>query len=120
VAEAVRKRGGSTLELSKDPFDSVPISVATHLKPEARSLQCGLVVLSADDQEHGGFDIVFFSQFAEEDLSECGRGRRKELDVKQVICFGVCSGEQPESLVIDPNLCFVEGDLIRALACVGL
>jgi hypothetical protein len=44
VAEAVRKRRGSTLQLSKDSF--VPISVATDPKSESSSLQYSLAVMS--------------------------------------------------------------------------
>jgi hypothetical protein len=59
VAEAVRKRRGSSFELSIDPFDSVPISVARYLKSEVSSLQCSLEVLSAIDEKDGSFDIEF-------------------------------------------------------------
>jgi len=63
VTEAVRKRRGSTLQLPKNPFDSVPISVARHLKSESSSLKCSLGGLSAIDQKYGGFDIVLLLQF---------------------------------------------------------
>jgi hypothetical protein len=120
VAEAVRERRRSSLEFSKDPFDSIPISVAFMLKSEASSLESSLEVLSAIDEKHGGFDIVFLPQFAEEEFGESGRGRRKEADVKQVVCLGISGGVQPVLLVVDPNHCFVEGDLIRRLTSVGL
>jgi len=74
VTEAVRERRGSALQFSKDPFDSVAISVATHLKSESSSLQKSLEVLSAIDEKDGGFDIAFVPEFVEEDLGECGRG----------------------------------------------
>ena len=35
VAEAVRERRGTTLQLSEYPLDSIPISVARYLKSEA-------------------------------------------------------------------------------------
>jgi len=70
-------------------------------------------VLSAIDEKDSGFDIVFLSQFAEEDLGQGCRGRGKQPDVKQVVGLWVCSGVQPELLVVDPNHCFVECDLIR-------
>ena len=66
------------LQFSKDPFDSVVISVETHLKSESSSLQCSLEVLSAIDEKDGGFDIVFMSEFAEEALDECGCGGREQ------------------------------------------
>jgi hypothetical protein len=68
VAEAVRKRRRTALQLAKNPFDGVPISSATHLKSEASPVKRGLEVLSAVDQKHGRFDRVFLAQFSEEDL----------------------------------------------------
>jgi hypothetical protein len=59
VAEAVRKRRGSSFEFSKDPLDSIPISVATHLKSEASSVKRSLEVCCAVNEKDGGFDIVF-------------------------------------------------------------
>jgi len=82
-----------------------------HLKSESSSLQRGLEVLSAIDEKDSVFDIVSLSQFAEEALGECCRGRREELNVKQVVSFGVCSGVQPELLVINWNHCPVEWTL---------
>ena len=120
VAEAVRKRRRSTLELAKNPFDSVPISVATELKSEASSTKRGLEVLGAIDEKDGGFDVVFFSQFAEEDFGQSGRGRRKEADMKQFVRRWIASGVQLELLVVDSNHCFVEGDLIRLSPGFGL
>jgi hypothetical protein len=65
VAEAVRERRGSALQLSEDSLDSISISAATHLKSEASSLQCGLEVLGTVDEKDGGFDIVFFEVHGE-------------------------------------------------------
>jgi hypothetical protein len=99
VAEEVRKRRHSTLQLPKNSFDGVPISVATHLKSESRSLQRGLEVLSAINEKDSGFDIVIFSQFAEEDLSQRCRGRGKQPDVKQIVSLGACSVHKSKALV---------------------
>ena len=77
VAEAVRKRRGSALQFSKNPLDSVPISVATHLKSEPSSLKCCLEGLGAINEKDGGFDIVFLSKFVQENACESGRSRRK-------------------------------------------
>jgi hypothetical protein len=70
-------------------------------------------MLGAIDEKHGVFDIVFLAEFTEKDLGECGRSRRKEADVKQIIRLWIASGVQPELLIVDPNHRFVEGDLIR-------
>jgi hypothetical protein len=77
VAEAVRKRRGSSFQFSENPSDSVSISVATHLKSEPGSLKRSLEVLSAIHEKHGGFDIVFLMKFAQEDFCKRGRSCRK-------------------------------------------
>jgi hypothetical protein len=120
VTEAVRKRGDSAFEFSKDPFDSIPISVAAHLKWEAGSLECSLEMLGATDEKRGSFDIVFLAEFAEEHLGDCGRGRREQPHVEQLICLRTSGGVQPVLLVVDPNHGLVESGLIRSLARVGL
>ena len=40
--------------------------------------------------------------------------------VEQVVSVGVCGGVQPELLVVEPNHCFVECELIRRLTGFGL
>jgi len=77
VAEAVRKRRGSSLQFSKNSFDSVPISVATHLKSEPRSLKRSLEVLRAINKKNSGFDIVLLPKFAQENFRESSRSCRK-------------------------------------------
>ena len=59
--------------------------MATHLKSEASSLERGLEVLRTVDEKFGSFDIVFLSEFAQEDFGEGSRDCRKEADVKQVV-----------------------------------
>jgi len=58
------------LQFAKNPFDGIPISSATHLKSEASPVKSSLEVLSAVDEKFGGFDVVFFSKFAQENLRE--------------------------------------------------
>jgi hypothetical protein len=77
-------------------------------------------MLGAIDEKHGGFDIVFLAEFTEEHLGKRGRRRRKQSDVKQVICLRIRSGIQPVLLVVDPNHRLVERDVIRVLTPVGL
>jgi hypothetical protein len=113
VTEAVRKRRCSALQLSKNSFDSIPISVARYLKSESGSVKCSLEVLGAIDEKHGGFDIVFLPQFTKEYFGECRGSRRKQADVKQFVRGWISGGVQPELLIVDPNHCFVERDLIR-------
>jgi len=87
--------------------------VATHLKSEASSLKCSLGVLSAINQKYSSFDIMFLSKFAQENFREGGRSRRKQPGVKQFVRFCIGGGVQPKLLVVDPNHCLVERDLIR-------
>jgi hypothetical protein len=75
VAETVRRRRGSTLQFSKQAFDSVPISVATDVESESSSVKCSLEVFRAVNKKFGSFDIVFLAQFAQENFSEGGRCR---------------------------------------------
>ncbi|WP_444542729.1 hypothetical protein [Halomicrobium urmianum] len=102
VAEAIRERRRSALEFSKNPFDSIPISVARYLKPEACSLECSLEVLNAINEKFGCFDVVFLLEFAEKYFGESGGRRRKKPDVKQLVRSGIASGVQPELLIVDP------------------
>jgi len=77
-------------------------------------------MVGAIDEKHGVFNIVFLAEFLEEYLDECGRGRRKQPHVKQVICCRISGDVQPVLLVVDPNHGFVERDVIRGLTRVGL
>jgi len=70
VTDAIRERRGQPLQFSEDPFDSIPISVATYLKSESSSLQCGLEVLGAINEKDSRFDIVLVPQFVEENICE--------------------------------------------------
>jgi hypothetical protein len=49
--------------------------VSTQLKSEASPLECGLEVFCAIDQKDGGSDVVFVSEFTEENIGEGGRSR---------------------------------------------
>ena len=90
------------------------------LKSEACSGQRSLEVLSAVDQKHGGFDVVFLAEFTQENLCQGGRRRRKQPNVQQVVRLGVASSVQPILLVVDPNHSLVNRDVIRASTLCGL
>jgi len=89
------------LEFSKNLFDGVPISMSRSLKSETSSGQCSVEVLSAIDEKHDGFDIVFLAEFSQEDFGYCGCCRRKESEIEQLVCIRICCGVQPELLIID-------------------
>jgi hypothetical protein len=76
--------------------------------------------LSAIDQKHGGFDIVFVTKFSEKDLGECGRCRRKQPQMKQFVCLGIGGSVQPELLIVDSNHSFVNRNVIRISAVCRL
>ncbi|SDX83090.1 hypothetical protein SAMN05216564_1201 [Halopenitus persicus] len=48
-----------------------------YLKSEPSSGKRGLEVFRAVNKKHGGFDIVFLTQFAQENFCEGGCSRRK-------------------------------------------
>jgi hypothetical protein len=87
--------------------------VATYLKSEPSSGKRSLEVFRAVNKKHGGFDIVFLTQFAQENFCEGGCSRRKEPDVKQFVRLRIGGGVQPVLLIVDPNHRFVERNLIR-------
>jgi len=101
VTEAVRKRRGSTLRFSKNPFDSVPISVATHLKSEYSSLEYSLEMLSTSNEKNGSFNIVFLPKFAQENFCEGGRSRRKQPAVKQFVLLRI-GGIHKSTAIVQP------------------
>ncbi len=67
----------AAFEFSKDTFDGIQISMAFCLKSEFSSGKRSLEVVSAIDEKHGSFKLVFFSEFSEKHLGYCGRYRRK-------------------------------------------
>jgi hypothetical protein len=66
VSERICKRRGSTFYFTKDTFDSIPISMATPLKSEPKTVQCSTEEGRTIDEEFGLFDGVFPLQFVVE------------------------------------------------------
>ena len=87
---------------------------------EAVSIEGGSEPFGVVDEKHGGFDIVFLPQFAEEYFGKTGRIRGKEPNVKELVRFGIDSGVQPVLLIVDSNQSFVECNVIRARTAFGL
>lgn len=87
---------------------------------EAVSVKGSLEPVGVVDEKHGGFNIVFLSQFAEEDFGKTSRIRRKEPNMEELICLGIDSSVQPVLLTVKSNHGFVERDVIRARSAVGL
>jgi len=76
MIRTIRNRRGSTLELVEYPLDSIPNSVATHLKSKASVVEYSLGILGIIDEKYSDLDIVFLAEFAEAHLDECACGRR--------------------------------------------
>ena len=55
---------------------------------EAVSVKGSLEPVDVVDEKHGGFDIVFLLQFAEEDFGQTGCIRRKEPKMEELIVSG--------------------------------
>ena len=70
MTECIRKRRRSSFYLSKDTFDGIPISVATHLKLESEPRQCSFEMAGPIDQDRclGGRHVLL--QFAEKQHSK--------------------------------------------------
>lgn len=47
----------------KSAFDAVAISVATNMKSEPESGECGLEVVGVVDEKHSVVDVVFLAEF---------------------------------------------------------
>ncbi len=63
-------------------------------------------MLRATDEKFGNSNIVYISQLVQKYFGECGRGRRKGANVKQIVRGWISSGLQPELMVVDPNYLF--------------
>ena len=55
---------------------------------EAVAIEGSFEPLGIVDEKHGGFDIVFLTQFTQEDFGETGRIRAKEPNMKNVFVSG--------------------------------
>jgi len=65
-------------------------------------------------------DIGLLPKFAQKDFGQRSRGRRKQPELKQVICLGIRGGIKLVLLVGDPIHCVVELDLSRRSVRFGL
>lgn len=54
-------------------FDTVLISVVTHLKSESESGRCTLEVVSVINEKHGVVEVVFLFEFAQNQQCSVGR-----------------------------------------------
>lgn len=77
VTKTISERGGSSFYPSKDTFDSVPISVTTHLKSEAESIERGFAVVRMIDEDCGTPDRTLLSELSQERHRSCRGTRRK-------------------------------------------
>jgi len=118
VAKRFCKRGGPSFYLSKDTFNSIPISIVSYLKSEAESLQRGGEMVCSVDEENRVLDLLFVAEFTEKQDGELRDPGLKQPDVKEIVGLWIDGGVRPVAFVVDPNHCFIHRDLIRkAIAC---
>ena len=99
VTETVCKRRGSACYLSKDTFDSSPISVAFSLKSQPCSVQCSVEVSCAVDEKDGVFDIVLLLKLSEKYLGKSGCRGSKQPKMEKFVRFWISSVHESRTLV---------------------
>ena len=99
--------------LTKDTFDAVPISVATHLKSEPKLVQRSLEMGGIIDENRRLIEVVVAGELTDERDGKLGRSRVKQPDVQRFVRVSVDSGVQPVTLVADLNHRLVDGHVIR-------
>jgi hypothetical protein len=85
VAETITKRGGTSFYFTKDTFNSIPISVATHLKSESGPRQRSFEMVSIIDQNRCLGDRHVLLQFAEKQHGKLRRSGRKKPNVYEFV-----------------------------------
>jgi hypothetical protein len=81
--------------LSEDTFDSIPISVATHLKSEPEPRQRSFEMVSIIDQNRCLGDRHVLLQFPQKQHGKLRRSGRKEPNVEEFVRLGIDGGVQP-------------------------
>jgi hypothetical protein len=95
VPKRILKRRGSSFYLTEDTFDGVPISVATHLKSEAKSARCCFQIVRTVNEKRRLVDGVLLPEFTQEQTGSFGCSRLKQPDVKQLVHGWIDGGVQP-------------------------
>ena len=99
--------------LSKDTFNCIPISVATHLKSEPEPRQCSFEMVSIIDQNRCLGDRHVLLQFLQKQHSKLRRFGRKEPKVEEFVGLGIDGRVKPAPLVIYLNHRLINCDVIR-------
>jgi hypothetical protein len=87
--------------------------VATHLKSEAKSVECNLQVMSIINENRRLGTRHVLCEFAEKVDGESRCSRRKEPYMEEFVRIWVDSGVQLPALVVKLNYGFIDGDVIR-------
>lgn len=76
-------------------FDTVPISVVTYLKSEAKSVECRRQKVSTVDEKRSLVDRVFFCKFMHKQQRSFGRAGLKQPYMEKLVRGRVNGGVQP-------------------------
>jgi len=113
ISKRIHKRRGSTLYLTKDTFNCIPISVTFCLKLEPKTVECLTEKRRTVNEKLGLFDGVFPLQFAEKQQRPLSCSCLKQPHEEKFVRFWVDGGVQPFLPTVDPDHRLVDRDLIR-------
>lgn len=112
----VCKLFSSAFYFFKNTFDGVPISMGDVLKSEVFFEERSLQPRCAINEKHRIGDVMFFLEFLQELFCQDNGSRRKQPHMQEFVGFGINSGVQPKSLIVELNHGFVNRNVIRRLA----
>lgn len=119
VSEVACKRVRAAFQRFEDAFDGVAIPVGDMLESEAEVVTGRLQPRRTIDQKDRVAHEMFFVEFFEEHLGQCGGSGRKQSDVQQAVRRGVDRRVQPVALVVDLNHGLVNRAVIQVFTGWG-
>jgi hypothetical protein len=72
----------------ENAFDGIPISIASHLKSDPKSLHSGFEVVRSVNEKRGLLNLLFLAEFAEKQHGELRSSRLKQSDVHEFVVSG--------------------------------
>lgn len=94
---------------------SVPISIASHLNSEPKSLQCGVELVQSIDEIRGLLDLLFFAKFTEKQQSELRGTLLNWPDMEEFVGLWIDSSVRSMTVIGEPNHRLIQRDLIRSI-----
>ena len=116
MAEMVSELLRSTYYLFRDTFDTISITMDDMFKSEITLEEWNLQPGCAIDEKHRVGDAVFLLEFLQKPFRDNGGSCRIEIEVEEIVGFGIDCGIQPVALVVELNHSFVNRNAIRCLA----